>query len=308
MSNPIKVKRLGRGLSGLLGQSAPVSLDLPTKPTDLEQNQVKNIKISELIANKSQPRDFFDEQSLDELSSSIRQHGVIQPIIVRPIQGGFQVIAGERRWRAAVKAGLDSIPAIVRDVSDQESAEWALVENLQREDLAPMERARAFSRLSKDFGLSHAQIADRVGMDRSTVVNFVRLIELEPEIQDLLNAGKLSAGHGRAILAAPPGPGRIAMARDAAVGEWSVRRLERASSAMARSRRPREQPTAAPGSGLNPGSEAVVIDLERRIGEYLGTKVSIRRDLRGESGRLVVEYYTHDQFEGILRRMGFEGV
>lgn len=308
MSDSIKVKRLGRGLSGLLGQTTPITVDSTTNQEKTKQTPIKSIPTNELIANKSQPRDFFDEKALDELSSSIRQHGVIQPIIVRPVQGGFQVIAGERRWRAAVKAGLDSIPAIVRDVSDQESAEWALVENLQREDLAPMERARAFARLAKDFGLSHAQIADRVGMDRSTVVNFVRLIELEPEIQDLLNAGKLSAGHGRAILAAPPGPGRIAMARDASAGEWSVRRLERASSAMSRSRRRREQPTAGPGSGLNAGSEAVVIDLERRIGEYLGTKVSIRRDLRGESGRLVIEYYTHDQFEGILRRMGFEGV
>ncbi len=289
---------------------APPAADPVSPPSPPAGVGVIEVPISSLVANQHQPREFFDDASMDELANSIKQHGVIQPILARRAPGSspqamkYEIIAGERRWRAAQKAGLGTVPVVVREVSEQESAEWALVENLQRQDLGPIERAHAFVRLGKEFGLTHAQIAERVGMDRSTIANFSRLIELEPEIQELLNQGKLSSGHGRALLAAPSGPGRIALARDAATGEWSVRRLERAASALSERRKKTPAP-AAPQVAGDHGSESIRIDLEKRVGEYLNTRVAIRTDGRGETGRMIIEFYTNEQFEGVLERIGF---
>ncbi len=298
--------------------SSPVSLssadsasrrESPAPLSPGAHDAIHNIPLTHLRPNRHQPRTSFDDPALDELAASIRQHGILQPIVARRAKettgstAQFEIVAGERRWRAAQKAGLETIPVVVRDVSEQESAEWALVENLQRQDLDAMERAQAFVRLGEEFGLSHANIAERVGLDRSTVANFVRLLELEPAIQDFLREGKLTFGHGRALLAAPAGPGRIALAKDVCAGEWSVRRTERAASAVAQARRgPRAAPVAVAGEQ---GSASVRIDIERRLGEFLGTRVSVREDGRGETGRLVVEFYSNDHFEGLLARIGF---
>lgn len=314
MTDPNIRRRLGKGLTGML--ASPVAIPPVDRNLSPQAPSASSIEVplETLQPNSRQPRVLFDDATLEELAGSIRQHGVIQPILVRsrsdPSHPGirFEIIAGERRWRAAQRAGLSTVPVLVRDVSEQESAEWALVENLQRQDLGPMERAHAFVRLGKEFGLTHAQIAERVGMDRSTVANITRLIELEPEIQDLLNKDRISFGHGRALLAAPSGPGRIALARDAATGEWSVRRLERAASALAQSGKTRAiRPESKPQVAGDNASEAIRLDLERRIGEFLNTRVSIRTDGRGETGRMILEFYTNAQFEGLLERIGFRG-
>lgn len=317
MSDTLARKRLGKGLSGMLA-SAPAPLTVvgtaaenaspPRTPVNSPKDGVVEVPLVALEPNQHQPREEFDDAALEELASSIRQHGVIQPILVRARPGstGYEIIAGERRWRAAKRVGLASIPVLIRDVTEQESAEWALVENLQRQDLGAMERAHAFTRLGKEFGLTHTQIAERVGMDRSSIANFVRLVELEPEIQELLRAEKLAFGHGRALLAAPSGPGRIALARDAAVGEWSVRRLERAASALGQTKRTSASASPSEVSGIK-SSDAVRIDLEKRLGEYLNTRVSIRTDGRGDTGRVIIEFYNHDQFEGVLQRIGYRG-
>lgn len=318
MSDANARKRLGKGLSGMLAPTtaAPVAVQAVAPPPVAVQPApqvattagVIEMAVAELSPNQHQPREEFDDVALEELASSIKQHGIIQPILARKSKGGagFEIIAGERRWRAAKRAGLATIPVLIREVTEQESAEWALVENLQRQDLGAMERAHAFARLGKEFGLTHSQIAERVGMDRSSIANFVRLVELEPEIQELLRNEKIAFGHGRALLAAPSGPGRIALARDAATGEWSVRKTERMASALSQTKRTKA-PEAQKEVAGSQGSESIRIDLEKRIGDYLNTRVSIRTDGRGETGRMIVEFYSNDQFEGVLQRIGYRG-
>ncbi len=219
---------------------------------------------------------------------------MMQPVLLRRRGAGFELVAGERRWRAAQQAGLAQVPAIVRELTDEESAQFALVENVQREDLNPMERAFAFRALADRFGLTQAQIAERVGIDRSSVANLQRLLELEPEIQGMIERGEISGGHGKALLAAAPGRGRIELAARAAAEGWNVRRLEQAA-------KPRGGATPAPASRL-----ASVIDLEKQLGEHLGTKVSIRSDRTGKRGRIEVEFYGLDHFDGLMAKFGFQ--
>ncbi|MCG3123024.1 MAG: putative chromosome-partitioning protein ParB [Phycisphaerales bacterium] len=302
MTDQTNKRRLGRGLTGMIASVAHVQV----KTSAVPESEPGELAIELLTPNRNQPRVFFDDASLKELAASVRQHGILQPLLVRKSGEQYEIIAGERRWRAAQLAGLTTVPAIIREVTDQESAEWALVENLQREDLGALERANAFQRLVTDFGLTHGQIGERVGVDRSTIANFIRLLELEPEIQDLINNDRLSFGHGKALLAAPAGPGRVALARDAASGEWSVRRLERAASSIAKARRP--QASGEPTKAFDDrAAVAIRSDLEDRLGQFLSTKVAIQRDSRGPTGRLIIEFYGHEQFEGLLEKIGFQG-
>src|SRR5207248_2832206 len=164
------------------------------------------IAVTAIVPSRFQPRKVMDEGAIARLADSIKRSGLMQPVVVRPAGGGYELIAGERRWRAAKLAGLVQIPALVREVGDEQAAEWGLVENVQREDLNAMERAWALRDLSQKFGLQQSELADRVGLDRSTVANLIRLTELEPEIADLIAKGKLSAGHGKALLMVPAGP------------------------------------------------------------------------------------------------------
>lgn len=318
-----KPRRLGRGLSGLLAQpvAIPTETTIPadvvepktppnTAPGPEYTNQTPNnqfISPDAVRPNRFQPRTSFDQTALERLAESIKRSGMMQPIVVRRGGGGgaeqFELVAGERRWRAASLAGLDRIPAVVVDLTDEESAEWALVENLQREDLNPMERAFAFKSLADQFGLTHAQIAERVGFDRSTVANLIRLTELDEPIRDMIAAGKLTAGHGKALLAAAPGRERVRLAEAAANESWSVRRLERA--AQPRGDAP---PTGAVRvtHGADPAARAAALaDLEKQLGEHLGTKVRIATDASGARGRLAIEFYGLDHFDGLLARLGF---
>ncbi len=250
-----------------------------------------------------QPRERFDDAGLASLAESIRRSGVMQPIIVRPAarQGGgtvrYELVAGERRWRAARLAGLASVPALVRDLDDESAAEWAVVENVQREDLNPIERARALRGLVERFGLTHGEIAERVGLERSSVANLIRLTDLDARVQELIATGALSAGHGKALLTAADAVRRVALAERAVRESWTVRRLEREA----------RRTTAVGGGADTKGGvarEAVIVDLERRLSQHLGTKVTIVTGASGARGRIVVEFYDLDHFDGLMARMG----
>lgn len=228
----------------------------------------------------------------------------MQPIVVRPDRtdrARYEIIAGERRWRAAALAGLSAVPAIVHDIDDEQSAEWALVENIQREDLNAIDRADALKNLCERFGLSHAQIAEKVGLDRSTVANFIRLADLEPQIRELIASGKLSAGHGRALLAMPSGMARVRLAAKAAEEQWNVRRLEQAT-------RPavvHAEPGVRSASAMINAEQAQRRDLERQLGDYLGTKVELKASGTNGHGRLLIQFYGLEHFDGLLARIGF---
>ncbi|MBL8764615.1 MAG: ParB/RepB/Spo0J family partition protein [Phycisphaerae bacterium] len=270
------------------------------------------------MPSRFQPRRYFDETALQKLAASIKSSGLVQPIVVRR-QGEHQheLIAGERRWRAARMAGLTEIAAVVVELSDEQSAEWALIENVQREDLNPMERARAFGTLIEKFGLSHAQVAEKVGLDRVSVSNFIRLLELEPEIQQLLELGVsvgpdeqsragLTMGHGRCLLGVAPGVARVELARRAAREAWPVRHLERLITAM----RAGESAGGEAGHQETFEERARRIarqDLEKRLSESLGTRVQVETDRSGKKGRLIIEFYSLDHFDGLLHRLGVGG-
>jgi ParB family transcriptional regulator, chromosome partitioning protein len=240
-----------------------------------------------------QPRTRFREEALDELARSIQSSGIIQPLVVRPIGHRFQLIAGERRWRAAQRAGLTSVSAIVRQVPDALALEMTLVENIQREDLNAMEQARAFERLMAEFNVTQETVAERTGKDRTTVANAIRLLKLEPTIQDWIEEGKLTAGHGRALLAVPDSQLRMRYAQRAARGGLTVRQIERLAS-----RRSRGTKTIAESS-VDPNIREALEELQR----HLGTKVLLRQKTKVRPGHLVLEYYDDTQLMGIYDRL-----
>src|SRR5256714_6909179 len=240
-----------------------------------------------------QPRTRFREEALDELARSIKSSGIIQPLVLRPIGNRFQLIAGERRWRAAQRAGLKKVSAIVRLVSDELALEMTLVENIQREDLNPIEAARAFERLMDEFQLTQESVAERTGKDRATVANAVRLLKLEPTIQEWIEEGKLTAGHGRALLAVADAQLRMRYAQRAARGGLTVRQVERLAA-----RRSSGGPAAIKGL-LRRQLRAAPDELQR----HLGTKVLLHQKSKLRPGQLVLEYYDDAQLMGLYDRL-----
>jgi ParB family transcriptional regulator, chromosome partitioning protein len=228
-----------------------------------------------------QPRTRFREEALEELARSIRASGIVQPLVVRRVGHRYQLIAGERRWRAAQRAAMSRVPAVVRDVRDDMALEMTLVENLQREDLNPIEQARAFQRLVDEFHLTQEEVADRTGKDRATIANSVRLLRLEDPIQQLLEEGRLSAGHGRALLAVDDPKERLELARRIARGGMTVRQLERHVARSGRTK-PNRQPAA-----IDPNTKWAIEELQRKY----GTKITIHPLRPGHSGHLAFEYY-----------------
>jgi ParB family chromosome partitioning protein len=228
-----------------------------------------------------QPRTRFREEALEELARSIRASGIVQPLVVRKVGHRFQLIAGERRWRAAQRAALSRVPAVVRDVRDDMALEMTLVENLQREDLNPIEQARAFQRLTDEFHLTQEEVAERTGKDRATIANSVRLLKLEVPIQELLEEGRLSAGHGRALLAIAEPKARLDLARRIARGGMTVRQVERFA---ARAARVKPDP---PATAIDPNTKWAMEELQRKF----GTKVTIHPLRPGRPGQLAFEYY-----------------
>lgn len=277
---------LGRGLKALIP-------DTPRARTGLLQ-----LPIADLRPNPRQPRQRFDDEALRALADSIREHGLLQPLLVSESpDGGYSIVAGERRWRAARLAGFETVPAIVRErVDDQRDLELALVENLQRRDLTPLEEARAFEQLRADGGLSQAEIAERVGIDRSTVANALRLLKLPPEVQEIAEAGRITAGHARSLLAFPSGVDLLAWAERAADGAMSVRELE-AAAASSRDRDPRPGRSTTRPDPADPN----LVEAAERLSLRIGAPVEIRPRRRG--GRIVITCGDAGQLEAVFDRL-----
>jgi ParB family chromosome partitioning protein len=284
---------LGKGLGALIPGAGSVS---GPQGTALDE-----LPIDAIVPNPNQPRVHFDEASLEDLAASIKELGVLQPILVRPAAapGQFQLIAGERRWRAARRAELQVIPAIVRDTDDLGSVEQALVENLHRADLTPLEEASAFAQLIEDFALTHDQVATRVGKSRTAVTNTLRLLQLPPSIQHLLADGRLSAGHARALLGATDRAYQEHLARRAADEGWSVRAVEdavRARQAPPSAPPPGETSPPARMSRLRPPG---VLELEELLANHLSTRVSVT--MGGGTGKVAIEFADLEDLERIYR-------
>jgi len=251
------------------------------------------VEIDLIDPNPYQPRTRFHEETLEELARSIRSSGVIQPLILRPNGARYQLLAGERRWRAAQRAGLHRVPAMIRQVPEDQALEITLVENIQREDLNPIEQARAFQRLMADFHLTQEDVASRTGKDRATVAKVTRLLKLEKSIHDLIEDGRITAGHGRALLAIEEPKLRLAVAQRAARGILTVRQLEKLASP-----RTRGCPVAA-SPVLDPNARAAIEQLQRE----LGTRVALRPPVAGHPGQLIIEFYDDNQLAAIYDRI-----
>jgi len=287
---------LGRGLSSLLGEVAqeqPVDASGGGGP---QRGGVQLIAVSSIEPNLAQPRRVFDEEALAELADSIRARGVIQPIVVRPHDGRFQIVAGERRWRAAQKARLHEVPAIVRDFDDAETLEIALIENIQRRDLNAIEEAQGYRRLVEDYGHTQEELGKLVHKSRSHVANLLRLLDLPAAVQDLVGAGKLSMGHARALI---PAEDPEALAEEVVKRGLSVRETEK----LVRGDRPRQLKL---GPLEYKGSDADVAALERQLGDMLGLKVTIRHGPGG--GAVTLGYSTLDQLDMICQRLSGEKI
>jgi len=302
-----RLSGLGKGLGAL------IPADTTSMATG-DQPRLEDLPVGSIVPNPHQPRVHFDEASLAELAASVRQIGVLQPVLVRPINadGTYELIAGERRWRAARRAGLAVIPAVVRATDDLGSVERALVENLHRQDLTPLEEASAYQQLVEDFSLTHEQVATRVGKSRSAVSNTLRLLSLPPAIQALLADGRLSAGHAKALLGTPDRAFQEQLARRAANENWSVRMLEEAVRD-----RGGANPTGVPeqhaatavgdGAGLTPATRLRppgLLELEELLAEHLSTRVSV--SMGTNKGKVVIEFADLEDLERIYHQMTTE--
>ncbi|MBQ0763784.1 ParB/RepB/Spo0J family partition protein [Marinobacter psychrophilus] len=284
-----KKRGLGeRGLGALLANSR---VNLEQTPAS-QDGELRDIALDLIQRGRYQPRRDMDPAALQELADSIRQQGVMQPVVVRPLAAQrFELIAGERRWRAAQMAGLESIPAIIRDVSDEAAIAMALIENIQRENLNPIEEAFALQRLQDEFGLTQAQVAEAVGKSRTTITNLLRLIGLTEDVRLMLEHGDLEMGHGRAMLTLAPEQ-QMQVARQVVARSLSVRQTE----ALVRQL---QQEKPGSGTAANPRVDPNIRALQEDLAERLGARVAINHGQRGK-GKLVIEYSSLDELDGIL--------
>lgn len=295
-------KVLGKGLSALLPARSPSgavsaatpALEGPSSATVLHPG---TLPLSSIHANPMQPRTVFQSDRLDELAASIRANGIIQPIVVRQHNDGYQIIAGERRWRAAKLAGITEVPVVVQDVADPRMLELALIENIQREDLNPIETAHAYDRLSRELGLSHEEIGRRTGKDRTSITNMVRLLKLPREVQLLVAEHRLTMGHARAILGLPDATIQIQIAEKAAAQNLSVRQVEALVQELT-SERPNEGAGHRREHAVDPNVKAAIEELERA----LGTRVRIV-ELSEQRGRIEIEYYSQVELDRLFQQI-----
>lgn len=322
VDSPKVAKRvLGRGLSALISTpSVPVAPQFNSMPVNSTQANaaqrlsvgvgsnlatpgIQYVPIASVKNNPSQPRQLFGATELAELTESIKTLGVIQPVLVRPIANSseFEIVAGERRWRAAQSAGLAQLPVIIKELSNKDSLELALVENIQRANLSPIEEARGYERLSQEFALSQKDIAERVGKDRATVANLMRLISLPKEVQDLVETGKLSVGHAKVILGIRDPKGQLSLAKKAVSEELSVRSLEalvQRVTVLDSGRRLADQSLGR----SNSGSQSAFPDVVDRLRTALGTKVTLQHTKAGK-GKVVIEYFSEAELDRLVDRI-----
>lgn len=277
-------KALGRGLDALLPTTKPASM--PELP------EVQHLRVNAIVPNRYQPRHVFHQQELAELTASLKQSGLLQPILVRRKGDGmFEIISGERRWRAAKAAGMETVQAVIRNCSDEESVVLALVENLQREDLNPIEVAKAYHRMMNEFGLTQDIIAQRVGCERSSIANTVRLLNLPSDVQQMIQSDQLSVGHAKVILGLPDPSEQLRIARLVVTKALSVRETEKLlGSSLVAKRRSTKDNRRSPWS-----------DVEERLQKRLGTKVTILKGRRG--GKIVIHYFSPPELDGILETL-----
>jgi ParB family transcriptional regulator, chromosome partitioning protein len=296
---------LGRGLGALIRDvdattppASPTTVTTPTAAAVAPALAVAGgpllLDIDLLDPSPYQPRTRFAESTLEELAQSIRSSGIIQPLVVRRIGRRYQLIAGERRWRAAQRAQLLRVPVVVREVGDEQALELTLVENIQREDLNPIEQARAFQRLMDQFHLTQDEVATRTGKDRATVANSVRLLTLSETFLEWIEEGKISAGHGRALLAIDDPKLRLDLAQKASRGKLTVRQVERMAT-----RRARGKVQGAHSEVIDPNRQAAIDELQKHI----GTRVSVQMPSKGRAGQLILEFYDEEQLNGLYERL-----
>jgi ParB family chromosome partitioning protein len=288
---------LGRGLSSLLGE---VTAEQPLAPGAVRSAGIQMVSVAAIEPNPDQPRRHFDDAALDELAASIGARGLIQPIVVRPHprSGGYQIIAGERRWRAAQRARIHELPVIVRELSDAETLELAIVENVQREDLNAIEEAEAYQRLVGDFGHTQEALGKLVGKSRSHVANLMRLLDLPKPVRDMVADGRLSMGHARALVTVPNAEELAAQVVEQDLSVRAAEKLVQAGRSGGTSRPATPHPTAP--------ADADIAALERHLGDILGLKVAIEH--AGKGGRITIAYSTLDQLDLVCQRLSGEPI
>lgn len=286
--------RLGRGFSALLPQGAPNQAPAPA-PKANKQGGVASLPIEDVLPDQHQPRRLFDEERIEELAQSIRSKGVIQPILVRREGEKYRLIAGERRWRASQRAGMTNIPALIKEVTERQAFEIALIENVQREDLNAIEEAEAYRRLIEEFGLTQEGCAERVGKERSSIANSLRLLRLPEDVKGSLIEGSLNMGHARALLGLGEDAAIQAAAAEVIGKRLSVRQTEqlvRREKATSAAGAPKQKPAGA-------GRSAEVRSIEERLQRALGTKVKLLDRGKGK-GRIEIEFFSYEELEGLL--------
>ncbi len=284
-------KGLGKGLDTLIPSNVLDSADNKQK-TGKTQTPDSVVDINKVEPNRDQPRKNFDEDALEELADSIRQVGLIQPIVVQDRKGYYEIIAGERRWRACKKAGLKEIPVIIRNFTEQEIVEISIIENIQREDLNPIEEAMAYKRLLEEFNLKQDEVAEKVSKNRTTITNSLRLLKLTDDVQQMIVDGKLSTGHARAIISIEDPAKQLEIAEKIFDEKMSVREVEKYIKSLDKPAKPKKK--------VNESLQVVYDNIEEQLKLMLGTKVSILSKSTEGSGKLEIEFYNHDDLERIV--------
>ena len=284
-------KALGKGINALIPD-----FEMGVPETDAQETMhSKELLVDEISPNRFQPRKYFDDEKLEELIASIKENGVLQPVVVQRAESGYELVVGERRWRASKKAGLKKIPAVIREVSDDQSLELAIIENIHRQDLNPIEEAEAYARLAEEFALTQEMIANKVGKSRTAVANTMRLLKLSRQIKEDLISGKLSMGHARALLGLE-NPGQIqTLCKEIYKQDLTVRQTENRVAAL-------KQPMPKKKTPATSKKNIFIKDLEKEMERKLGTKVEINPKKTG--GKIVMTYYSDDDLERIQNLIG----
>ena len=290
----------GMGASAAGAGSSGGQFTIPSQSGTTEQGEIRMLRLSQVDPNRSQPRQKFEEEALEELADSIRQFGVLQPILVKKNGSRYEIIAGERRWRASRKAGLREIPAIIRDYSNQETVELSLIENIQRENLNPIEEAKAFKRLLDEFGLRQDDLAARVSKSRTAITNAVRLLKLDERVQEMVVDNRISMGHARALIPVEIGEEQYLLACQVYEKKLSVRDVEKLVKKIAKNRAGGQKAgKTGPAREKDPALELAYKEIEERLKQSLGTKAAIRHSGNG-AGKLEIEFYSNEDLEKIV--------